>query len=79
MHNAIEALGAIGFGLLLAIHCPRAAVREFRNGIAEGGHGTYSRISNPIAFWVVIATTFAAGIMGVFFVLFGIVLAIYGL
>jgi hypothetical protein len=62
----------IGFGLLLAIHCPRSAFREFRSGVAHGRHGEYRRANQAIRFWVVVTVTLAAGLMGALFAVFGI-------
>ena len=65
----------IGFGLVLAIHCPRAAYREYRSGIAEG-FDRHPRTESPGLFWVTIGFTFMAGVMGLAFIVFGIGFAI---
>ncbi|TPG13483.1 hypothetical protein EAH87_17335 [Sphingomonas koreensis] len=72
-------LFASGFGLLLAIHCSRAAWREFSDGIAEGVFGNYARDRHPVAFWLVVIGTFLAGVMGVFFMVFGVSVFIWGM
>jgi len=70
------------FGGWLMIHCPRAAVREFRSGVAKGLNPAtqlqrnFVRQAHPIGFWLTIISTFLAGVMGLFFVLVGI-LAIF--
>ena len=67
------------FGAWLMIHCPRAAVREYRRGVAEGLNPAtrtqqdFPRDADPVGFWVTIVGTFLAGVMGLFFFLFGIV------
>ena len=77
------AFGA-AFGGWLMIHCPRAALREYRDGIAKGfnpvSHAQldFTRKANPAGFWLTIAATFLAGLMGLFFFLFGIAPIIYG-
>jgi len=60
------------FGAWLMIHCPRAAVREYKRGVAEGLN-PFPRDVDPVGFWVTIVGTFLAGVMGLFFFLFGIV------
>lgn len=71
-------LFGVAFGALLAIHCPRAAFREFKSGKAEGRRGTYHRASQPVEFWLTIAGTALAGLMGLFFVVFGIAAIAFG-
>jgi len=57
------------FGLVLAIHCPRAAWREFRTGVAEGRYGVKIRRQEmPVQFWVTVSGTLVAGVMGLIFV-----------
>jgi hypothetical protein len=66
------------------IHCPRAALREYRNGVAKGLNPAshtprdFARKVDPVGFWLSIAATFLAGLMGLFFFLFGIASIIYG-
>lgn len=72
------------FGAWLMIHCPRAALREYRDGIAKGldprSHTAWDfvRVVNPVGFWLTIVATFLAGLMGLCFFLFGIAFFIYG-
>jgi hypothetical protein len=68
------ALAVIAFGTALAVHCPRAALREFRAGIARDIRIDHHRIDRPVRFWASIVATFAAGAMGIFFVIFGVVM-----
>ena len=66
------------FGLWLAVHCPQAAVREFRAGSARGldagasRERSYDRERQPFGFWLTVILTFLAGLMGVIFVAMGI-------
>jgi hypothetical protein len=62
----------IAFGVWLAVHCPRAAIRELKSGIAVGRYGEYPRGNRPCYFWTTVVVTFLAGVMGVFFVAFGV-------
>ena len=72
------------FGGWLMIHCPRAALKEYRDGAAKGlnpvSHGPldFTRKAQPLGFWLTIAATFIAGLMGLLFFLFGIAQIIYG-
>jgi hypothetical protein len=72
------------FGAWLMVHCPRAALREYRNGIAKGlNPATYvqrdfAREVQPIAFWLTIVATVLAGLMGMFFFVFGIASIVMG-
>ena len=58
----------------LAIHCPRAALSEFRAGVARGRVNSFVRDRNPAAFWLAIAATAFAGVIGFCFLLYGIAL-----
>jgi hypothetical protein len=75
---------ASAFGLWLAVHCPRAAMRQLQSGIARGLDATaseersYERSSQPIGFWSTIGATFLAGAMGLLFVLYGITMIFGG-
>jgi len=66
------------FGVWLAVHCPRAAIREFRSGLAKGLNPSthmqrdFAREAEPIGFWLTIVGTFLAGVMGLFFFVFGV-------
>jgi hypothetical protein len=66
------------FGAWLMVHCPRAAIREFRSGIAKGLNPAshlprdFLRASEPIGFWLTIAGTSLASLMGLFFFVYGI-------
>jgi hypothetical protein len=63
----------IGFGGWLMIHCPRAALKEYRNGVAKGTRRTFARQVHPAGFWLTIGATSLAGLTGLIFFLFGIV------
>jgi hypothetical protein len=58
------------------IHCPRTALREYRDGIAKGVNPTsnipadYRRKEQPLGFWLTIGGTLLAGLMGLFFFVF---------
>lgn len=70
--DVLTAVFIVAFGCLLVVHCPRAALREYRSGVARGRSGDYPRQTMPIHFWATIIATAAAGLFGVSFVLFGI-------
>lgn len=71
------------FGAWLMIHCPRAALREYRNGIAKGldrrSHNPqdFVRVTQPVGFWLTIVGTFLAGLMGLCFFLISIAFFVY--
>lgn len=56
----------------LMIHCPRAALREYRNGVARGTRRNFARQVHPTGFWLTIGATFLAGLMGLIFFLLAI-------
>ena len=68
----LTAIFMIAFGTALAIHCPRAAWREFHAGIGRGMLGNYPRSTMPVRFWATILMTGAAGLMGAVFLVFGL-------
>ena len=70
-----EPLLLIVIGGVFAVHCFRAARRELRSGIADGGRLGIYRREEP-GFWPVIVLTFAASVMGVCFFIFGVALGI---
>ena len=78
----VWAFGA-AFGAWLMIHCPRAALTEYRNGIAKGldprSHNPkdFVRVIQPLGFWLTIVGTFLAGLMGLCFFLISIAFYIY--
>ena len=61
----------IVIGLVLAVHCPRAAFRYWRSGSAKGRHGTYQREHDPLRFWGTVIGTGLAGILGLAFLVYG--------
>ena len=68
----LAAIFMIGFGLALAIHCPRAAWREFHAGIGRGMLGNYPRSTMPVRFWTTVLMTGAGGVIGAVFFAFGL-------
>ena len=72
MNQVILALFEIGLGGWLAMHCPRAAWREYRHGIASGRGGEYARDGQPVRFWGTVFGTAFAGAFGFVFLLIGI-------
>ena len=78
MRDAAFDVFMIVFGAIFAIHCPRAALREFRSGVAKGLNPVtqvqkdFVRAAQPVSFWLTIVGTFLAGIMGLMFFVFGI-------
>ena len=74
----------VAFGACLMVHCPRAAIREYRGGVAKGlnpathARRDFTRYAEPVGFWVTIAGTFLAGVMGLFFFVFGIIAIVTG-
>ena len=66
------------FGLWMAIHCPRAAIREYRASIAHGldtdakHERYYDRETEPLGFWFTILGTALAGVFGLIFFVVGV-------
>jgi hypothetical protein len=58
-------------GGVFAVHCPLAARREWREGVARGRYGDYLRGEDPFRFWITIAGTAAAGLLGLLFLFIG--------
>jgi hypothetical protein len=69
--DLILPLALIAFGGWMAWHCPRAARRELHAGVAEG-LGSYRKSDEPLAFWITITLTFAAGALGLLFLIAGV-------
>jgi hypothetical protein len=74
MRDLLLSLGITAFGLWLLWHCPRAAIRELRTGLAEGVFADYPRDGDPARFWMTISLTFSAGALGLILALFGLAL-----
>jgi len=74
MSDYLLPLGILGFGFWAAWHCPRSGLREFRAGVGRGILGDYRRDVEPLRFWATIILTFAAGLVGLLFMLFGLAL-----
>jgi hypothetical protein len=72
-------LSMAALGAVFMFHCPRAAIRELRSGVARGRYGPYPRESAPVGFWITILATFLAGLMGLSFFTFALVGLFYGL
>jgi hypothetical protein len=70
--GSLVAVFAIAFGGFLAVYCSRAALAEFRSGVARGRVNSFRRERHPIAFWMTIGATLLAGIIGLAFVVFGV-------
>jgi hypothetical protein len=70
--DALTALLILAFGGVLTVHCPRAALREVRDGVARGRKGDYPRGTMPVHFWTTIVVTAAAGLLGIIFMTFAI-------
>jgi hypothetical protein len=70
--DGITALLILAFGGVLTFHCPRAALREVREGVARGRKGDYPRATMPVHFWTTIVMTAAAGLLGIIFMTFAI-------
>ncbi|GGB41575.1 hypothetical protein GCM10011380_33820 [Sphingomonas metalli] len=75
--ETVTALLIVAFGLALVAHCPRAALREMRSGVAKGRRGDYARATMPYRFWSVIFGTVAAGVLGAVFMLLGVRALLY--
>ena len=56
----------------MTIHCPRAALKELKSGVAIGRNGQYMRHEKPMEFWMTIVATGLAGVLGLFFFVFGV-------
>jgi hypothetical protein len=77
-YSAVKDVGislvVLAFGAFLAIRCCRAGVYELRAGTAKGGMwGAYSREGSPVGFWLIVAATFMASLLGMIFAAFGFV------
>jgi hypothetical protein len=59
-------------GGFFAVHCPQAALREYRAGIARGRVQDFRRETSPISFWLTICATAFAGVLGLGFLLYGL-------
>jgi hypothetical protein len=60
-----SALFVICVGVFFLVHCTIAGRRELRSGKALGGRfGNHDRAGSPVGFWLVIAGTFGAAVMG---------------
>ena len=72
------------FGAWLMVHCPRAAIKELRSGTAKGLNPAthisqdFARGAHPVGFWLTIVGTFLAGLIGLFFFVFGIAAIVWG-
>ena len=59
-------------GAFLAVHCARAAFREYRAVVGLGRFGKYRRSDQPFRFWMTIAGNGLAALMGILFLVIGI-------
>jgi hypothetical protein len=66
------AILSLTVGAFLAVYCPRVALREFRAGVAKGRVNDFRRDAAPISFWLSIAATLFAGVLGVLFLIVGL-------
>lgn len=70
--DIVKSLAILAFGVVLCLHCPRAAWREFKAGVGHGRHGDYPRDTMPIRFWGTIVGTAAAGMLGIVLMTFSV-------
>ena len=67
------ALSLLVVGAVFAVHCSRATLKEYRNGRALAGiFGDYDRETSPIGFWIVIAANAEAALLGLAFLIGGL-------
>jgi hypothetical protein len=63
----------LAVGALFSIHCTLATVREYRAGRALGGKfGDHDRTTSPAGFWTIMAGNGLAVLMGIAFVICGV-------
>jgi hypothetical protein len=63
----------IATGAFFSIHCTRASLKELRSGQALGWpFGDYDRTDSPIGFWLIMSGNFAAVVMGMIFLIAGL-------
>jgi len=70
--DIVKSLASRAFGVVLCLHCPRAAWREFKAGVGHGHHGDYLRDTMPIRFWGTIVGTAATGMLGIILTTFSV-------
>jgi hypothetical protein len=64
---------AVLAGAFFVIHCTLASVREYRAGRVLGGKfGDFDRKASPAGFWAIMAGNLGAVLMGVGFIVVGI-------